>query len=85
MFRCIFVIAETYTPIIEADFLREYGLLVNMKQGRLLDMTKSLQIQCTISHVMSPSPSFSLQQLDTEYDAVLGLSLLCFLNCLLCF
>ena len=72
VFRWIFVIAETSTPIIGADFLREYGLLVSMKQGRLLDMTTNLQIQGTISHVMSPSPSFSLQQLDTEYDAVLA-------------
>ena len=72
VFRWIFVIAETSTPIIGADFLREYGLLVNMKHGKLLDMTTNLQIQGTISHVMSPSPSFSLQQSDTEYDALLA-------------
>ena len=49
------------------DFLQENGLLVNMKHRRLMDMTSNLQIQGTISHVVS----LSLQQLDTEYDAVL--------------
>ena len=35
-------------------------------------MTTNLQIQGIISHAISPSPSFSLQQFDTEYDAVLA-------------
>ena len=37
-----------------------------------MDMTTNLQIQGIISHAVSPSPSFSLQQFDTEYDAVLA-------------
>ena len=49
------------------DFLQENGLLVNMKHRRLMDMTSNLQIQGTISYIVS----LSLQQLDTEYDAVL--------------
>ena len=72
VFRWIFVITETSTPIIGADFLREYGPLLSMKHGKLLEMTINLQIQGTISHVMSPSPSFSLQQSDTEYDTLLA-------------
>ena len=58
MFRWIFIIADIRTPIIGADFLREYGLLMNLKHGRLLDATTSLQTKGTISHVVSPSPSF---------------------------
>ena len=42
MFRWIFIIADIQTPIIRADFLREYGLLVNLKHGRLLYATTSL-------------------------------------------
>ena len=72
VFRWIFVIADTSTPIIGADFLREQGLLVNMKHGQLVDMTTQLQTQGIISHVVSPSPSFSLQHLDTDYDALLA-------------
>ena len=68
VFRWIFVITDTSTP----DFLREHGLLVNMRHGQLLDMTTQIQTQGTISHVVSPSPSFSLQHLDTDYDALLA-------------
>ena len=37
------------SAIIGADFLREHGLLVNMKQGRLIDMMTNLLTQGTIS------------------------------------
>ena len=72
VFRWIFVIADTSTAIIGADFLREYGLLVNMKRGRLMDMTMLLQTKGTISNVVSLRPYFSPQQADTEYDALLA-------------
>ena len=72
VFRWIFVIADTSTAIIGTDFLREYGLLVNMKRGRLIDMTTLLQTKGTISNVVSLRPSFSPQQADTEYDALLA-------------
>ena len=72
MFRWIFVIVNTSTPIIGADFLQEHGLLVNMKHGRLIDMTTELQNKGTVSHVVSLSPSFSLQHSTTEYAALLA-------------
>ena len=72
VFRRIFVIADTSTPIIGAEFLREHGLLVNMRHGQLVDMTTQLQTRGIISHVVSPRPSFSLQHLDTDYDALLA-------------
>ena len=62
VFRWIFVIADIRTPIIGADFLRDYGLLVNMRQGRLMDTTTSLRSQGTISHIVSPSPFFVAAQ-----------------------
>ena len=72
MFRWIFVIAEIQTPIIGADFLRQYGLLVNMKHGQLIDMKTKLQSQGTIYHVESLRPSFHLQTDSREYDALMA-------------
>ena len=72
VFRWIFVIADIRTPILGADFLREHGLLVNMKQGRLVDTATTLQTQGTIAHIVSPSPSLSSQSKTTEYDAILA-------------
>ena len=60
IFHWIFVIADTATPIIGADFLWEYGLLVDMKHSKLMDMTTQLHTKGTISHVVSLSPFFSL-------------------------
>ena len=71
-FRWIFVIADIHMPIIGADFLRKHGLLVNMKHGRLVDTVTTLQTQGTISHIVSPSPSFPTQHSNTEYDALLA-------------
>ena len=42
-FRWIFIVADIQTPILKDDFLREYGLLMNLRQGCLLDATTSLQ------------------------------------------
>ena len=72
IFHWIFVIADTATPIIRADFLREYGLLVYMKHSKLMDMTTQLHTKGTISHVVSLSLFFSLQQLNTEYHTLLA-------------
>ena len=55
-----------------ADFLQQHRLLVNMKHGRLIDMTTELQTKGTIPHVVSLSPSFSLQNTATEYDGLLA-------------
>ena len=71
MFQWIFIIADIHTPIIGADFLRDHGLLVNMRQGCLVDTTTSLQSQGNISHIVSPSPSFPSQH-NMEYDAILA-------------
>ena len=51
-FRWVFVIADIQMPILGADFLREYGLLVNMQHARLMDTTMSLQTTGTISHIV---------------------------------
>ena len=71
VFRWIFIVADIQTPILGADFLREYGLLENLRQGRLLDATTSLQSKGIIYHIASPSPSLT-QLHDTEYHAILA-------------
>ncbi len=37
MFRWIFILADVKKPILGADFLRHFGLLVDMRNHRLLD------------------------------------------------
>ena len=70
VFRWIFIVADIQTPILGADFHREYGLLVNLRQGHLLDATTSLQSKGIIYHIASPSPSLT-QLHNTEYHAIL--------------
>jgi hypothetical protein len=36
-FKCKFVIANVLSPIIGADFLSHYGLLIDLKNHRLID------------------------------------------------
>ena len=50
VFIWIFIVADIHTPVLGADFLREYGLLVNLREGRLLDATTSLQSKGIIYH-----------------------------------
>ena len=71
VFRWIFIVADIQTPILGADFLREYGLLVNLRQGCLLDATTSLQSKGIIYHIASPSPSLT-QLHNTDYHTILA-------------
>ena len=71
VFRWIFIVADIQMPILGADFLREYGLLVNLRQRCLLDATTSLQSKDIIYHIASPSPSLT-QLHKTEYHAILA-------------
>ena len=43
-FSWIFIIADVQKPILGADFLRHFGLLVDMKQRRLCDTLTNLRI-----------------------------------------
>ena len=44
-FRWVFAVAETSMPILGADFLRTFGLLVDLKRNKLVDTTTSLVVQ----------------------------------------
>ena len=45
------------SPILGADFLCHYSLLVDIKHSRLVDAITQLRVQGIISQVTSPSPS----------------------------
>ena len=70
-FRWVFIIAETATPILGADFLRHYQLLVDMTRFRLVDATTNLMVNGIISQVESPSPSLLPRKATTPFDALL--------------
>ncbi|GFS60318.1 retrovirus-related Pol polyprotein from transposon 297 [Nephila pilipes] len=48
VFKWPFIIAAVSQPIIRADFLRHYGLLVDIRHGRLVDSLTKLQTQGTM-------------------------------------
>lgn len=51
-----FVIAEVDRPIIGADFLSTYGLLVDLKGKQLLDSKTNLTVNAMEANVSTPSP-----------------------------
>ena len=67
-FRCVFVVADVEKPILGADFLFHFQLLVDMAHCRLVDAHTHLTIQGVSSKVSTPSstivphfPQMSLQ------------------------
>ena len=71
-FQWIFIIADVKTPILGADFLRHYSLLVDLKYNRLVDGITQLRIQGISTHTSSPSPLLLPKQPKTEFDAILS-------------
>ena len=55
-FSWVFIIAAVERPILGADFLRHFGLLVDMKQRKLVDASTHLHIQGIVSSESSPVP-----------------------------
>ena len=55
-FQWIFVVAKLPTPILGADFLHHFGLLVDVKRGRLVDNTTGLTVRgiATRTPLISP-------------------------------
>ena len=56
-FLWVFIVADVQKPILGADFLRHSGILVDMRQHRLVDTATHLYIQGILSSHSSPSPS----------------------------
>jgi len=71
-FRWVFVIANVHTPILGADFVCHYNLLVDMKQSRLIDSVTQLRVQGILSHTSSPSPLLFPLQSTNIYTSLLS-------------
>ena len=71
-FRWIFVIADVQNPILGADFLRNFGLLVDMKYTRLLDTITQLHVQGITTHTLSPHPVLHFHSPSSVYNAILA-------------
>lgn len=50
-FEWTFIIADVQQPILGADFLKHYNLLVDVKQNRLIDPLTNLGSTCSVSQV----------------------------------
>ncbi len=70
-FRWVFIIANVRNPILGADFLRHYGLAVDMSHKRLADTTTSLSVQGVISSSPSHSPLLLPNQPTNDFAAIL--------------
>ena len=71
-FRWIFIIADVQHPILGADFLRNYSLLVDMSHNRLMDFLTQLKVQGIVTQESSPSPTLSTTQSTNEFAAILS-------------
>ena len=71
-FRWVFIIADTASPILGADFLRHYQLLVDLTNYRLVDTTTSLVVRGISSLGDSPSPTLLPRKPATPFAALLA-------------
>ena len=58
--------------ILGADFLRHFGLLVNMQQRQLSDATTQLLVQGILSSDLSPSPAIRPKDIGEPYNKLLS-------------
>ena len=68
----IFIIADVEHPIIGIDFLHNFGLLVDVRQRRLIDSTTNLHVRGFRTNTTSLSPSFSSITPASPFQELLG-------------
>ena len=71
-FKWIFIIAAVPVPIIGADFLRHFSLVVDVKNRKLIDSQTELTVNGNVTSVISPSPVFAMPNSDNAYAALLS-------------
>ena len=71
-FRWVFVLADVAQPILGADFLRHFNLLVDMKHCQLVDPLTQLKLQGISSKVSTPSPSLLPRTPSNQYESLLS-------------
>ena len=70
--RWVFFLADTPTPILGADFLRHYKLLVDVAKRRLIDTTTNLSVSGIEAPDLPVSPVLLNPAQSTRYDAILS-------------
>ena len=65
------MIADVQNPILGADFLRSYNLIVDVGRRQLLDALTQLTIQGVASSAASPSPSLLPTNMDNQFTSLL--------------
>ncbi|GFT72366.1 transposon Tf2-11 polyprotein [Trichonephila clavipes] len=76
-----FIIADVSSPIIGADFLKHFNLLIDLKKKRLVDMETSLFTPCVFSNIVEPSiltvaANISFKNILSEYPDLSNPSLI---------
>ena len=70
-FRWVFIIADLPSPIIGADFLREYGLLVDIKNQKLIDSTTNFIVNGIRNTHDYVTPTIMTATSSSRYDTLL--------------
>lgn len=71
-FPWIFITAAVKHPILGADFLKHFNLLVDLKHKRLIDSTTHLQAQGSSSSQVAISPVWNITLGDSVYHSILS-------------
>ncbi|GFT16325.1 transposon Tf2-11 polyprotein [Trichonephila clavipes] len=76
-----FIIADVSSPIIGADFLKHFNLIIDLKKKRLVDVETSLFTSCVFSNIVQPSiltvdANISFKNILSEYPDLSNPSLI---------
>ena len=71
-FRWIFIIADVSKPLLGADFLHHFGLLVDMAHGKLVDTRTHLSIHGIVTEGTPPSPTTTTPSHTQVYSSLLS-------------
>ncbi|GFX64825.1 retrovirus-related Pol polyprotein from transposon 297 [Trichonephila clavipes] len=76
-----FIIADVSSPIIDAEFIKHFNLLIDLKKKRLVDVETSLFTSCVFSNIVQPSiltvdANISFKNLLSEYPDLSNPSLI---------
>jgi cleavage and polyadenylation specificity factor subunit 1 len=69
-FKHIFILASVDRPMIGADFLSKFGILVDLRRKTLLDETTKLSVNAFSTNILTPT--LRSYRLDTDYGNILG-------------
>ena len=70
--RWVFTVADVKIPILGADFLRNYSLVVDMRRKQLSDPVTQLHVQGILSSDSSPRTSLSPPTSSEQFQAILA-------------